>query len=118
MPYPNQFDRITNHCLSWLRLVYSNLKSLAEKGEIHILSFAGRADRYDRNIVKHYHIRCQSCGNFCDLPAEGIAEVNKQIAEASGYTVKSYEILFNGICPDCKKIGQDDQELEGTELWV
>ena len=83
--------------------VYSNLKSLAEEGEVRVLSFAGRSDRYDCNLVKHYHIRCQSCGNFCDLPATGIAEINKQIAEASGYAVKSYEILFNGICPDCQK---------------
>lgn len=83
--------------------VYSNLKSLVEDGAVRVLSFAGRSDRYDCNPVAHYHIRCQSCGAFCDLPAEGIAEVNKEIAETSGYAVTGYEILFNGLCPDCQK---------------
>ena len=83
--------------------VYSNLKSLAENGEVRVLSFAGRSERYDCDLMEHYHIRCQNCGNFCDLPAAGIAEVNKQIAELSGYTVKSYEILFHGVCPNCQQ---------------
>lgn len=83
--------------------VYSNLRSLAEDDVVRVLSFAGRSDRYDCNPAEHYHIRCQSCGAFCDLPVEGLAEVNPQIAEASGYTVINYEILFHGICPDCQK---------------
>ena len=83
--------------------VYSNLKQLVQNGQLRVLSFAGRADRYEMNLTQHYHIRCQQCGEVCDLPATGLHEIHAHIADASGYLVTGHEILFYGLCPTCQE---------------
>lgn len=83
--------------------VYNNLKSMALDGELRVLSFAGRADRYDYNLSPHDHIQCQRCGNFRDLAATAGREIDEAAAKSSGYIVKAHEIQFLGICPACQQ---------------
>lgn len=93
--------------------VYSNLKNLIQSGDVRVLSFIGRADRYEMNQKEHYHIRCQNCGNFCDLPAEGMNAFDSQVTDACGYIIKSHEIMFHGICPECQKSKDPNKEVKG-----
>lgn len=93
-----------------LATVYTNLKHLAEEGYIKLLSFSDTADRYDSIPDEHYHIKCQKCNNIVDLIMECPPFIDDKAAELSGYVIKSHDIIFGGICPECQmlKIERDD----------
>ena len=82
--------------------VYRNLSCLSEDGEILHIKVPG-ADRYDLRTELHYHIICIQCGKVIDIPFDYNAEPNGKVADMTGYTVLRHRILFEGICPDCKK---------------
>ena len=42
--------------------VYRNLQRLCELGEIRRVEVPDGADRYDRILEDHYHVRCDGCG--------------------------------------------------------
>ena len=84
--------------------VYSNLKTMAQDGEVRVLSFAGRTDRYDYNLSPHDHILCQRCGRFCDIETTITRKIDALAAKTSGYIVKGHETQFFGICPVCQQL--------------
>lgn len=82
--------------------VYRNLNQLAENGEIRKLEVPGDADRFDHLCHDHYHARCLRCGRVFDVDMDYIEDLEKRIKDAHGFEFSGHDLMFKGICPDCK----------------
>ncbi len=83
--------------------VYRNLNRLSQLGRIHKMEIPGGADRFDHECYKHYHIRCEKCGRVFDVDMEYIADLEKKIRDTHGFEFTGHDIVFTGICPNCKE---------------
>lgn len=84
--------------------VYRNLNKLAEMGQIRKVSVPDSADRFDYLCHDHYHIRCIKCGHLFDVDMDYITDLEKRIKDTHGFDFSGHNIIFDGICPECKKI--------------
>ena len=82
--------------------VYRNLNLLSEMGEIHRLETPGSADRFDHITGNHCHVKCTVCGRVFDVDMEYVSGLENEIRDRHGFDFTGYDILFHGICPDCK----------------
>lgn len=82
--------------------VYRNLNQLAAQGMIQRVPIPNSADRFDFRQDQHYHIRCVGCNAVCDVKMEYLSDLVDRIEDASGMEVERYDILFEGVCADCK----------------
>lgn len=81
--------------------VYRNLGMLAESGDIKKLLMPGNVpDRYDCDLHSHCHAVCRKCGRVFDI--EYSKESIPSIRNSNGFTVEDCELLFTGICSECK----------------
>lgn len=85
-----------------LRTVYRNLNLLAERGEIRKVCIPSGADRFDFTLSPHHHIRCRACGRVSDVAMPAAEHLERRIRDSAGYSVEGYDIVFTGLCPDCK----------------
>ncbi len=83
--------------------VYRNLRLLSEMGEIRKMEIPGGADRFDHQCHDHCHVRCEKCGRVFDVDMEYVAGLEENIKDAHGFEFTGYDILFRGICPECKQ---------------
>lgn len=82
-----------------LGTVYRNLEILSRRGEI--TKIEGEEMRFDGNIDRHYHLRCQQCGCIEDVHMEIIQGVD-QLAEAiTGGRIYGHQLEFAGLCKQC-----------------
>ena len=86
--------------------VYRNLNQLAENGGIRKLEVPGDADRFDHLCHDHYHARCLRCGRVFDVDMDYIEDLEKRIKDAHGFEFSGHDLMFKGICPDCKTKSQ------------
>ncbi len=82
--------------------VYRNLNLLVEIGEIRHVKLPG-VDRFDWRQERHYHLLCTDCGKVCDVPMPYRPELDRDIAEKTGYQVELHRTVFEGLCPDCRR---------------
>jgi Fe2+ or Zn2+ uptake regulation protein len=88
-----------------LKTVYQTLNELAEMGEIASLDLGTGTVRFDPNVDRaHHHLVCRACGKVRDL---NVAFAGLSVApdEAQGYEVKSAEVVFRGLCEECRPPG-------------
>ena len=82
--------------------VYRNLNILYEQGLIKRIDFGKTFDRFDANIIDHYHFICEKCGAIIDLKIPIDNSLNDKVTENTGYSTKSHKIQFYGICDKCR----------------
>lgn len=82
--------------------VYRNLNILSDMGKITHVEVPG-GDRFDRTTYPHYHIHCIRCGKVEDVDIKYNYQSDKKMATKSGYAIKGHNIVFEGLCPKCKK---------------
>jgi Fe2+ or Zn2+ uptake regulation protein len=85
-----------------LKTVYQTLNDLAELGAISMLDVGTGSARFDPNVeTPHHHLVCRSCGKVRDLAAEfpGLS-VSRRAAQ--GFAVDSAEVVFRGLCDECR----------------
>ena len=85
--------------------VYRNLNLLSEMGEIRKMEIPGGPDRFDHRCHDHCHVRCEKCGRVFDVDMEFVSGLERGIRDDRGFAFTGYDILFRGICPDCRKGG-------------
>lgn len=85
--------------------VYRNLNFLVESGNIQKIVVPDGADHYDSVLEMHYHFHCDSCGRMFDVPRSVSVEVGKasREMESEGFSVTGHNLIFTGICPDCRR---------------
>ncbi len=84
--------------------VYRNLQRLCEIGDIRKREIPGGADHFDHLCSNHYHARCIKCGRVFDVDMEYIADIEKSIKDTHGFVFNGHDIVFKGICSECKGI--------------
>lgn len=82
--------------------VYRNLNLLAQMGEIRRLEIPGSVDRYDHLCHNHCHVKCAGCGRVFDVDMDFVTGLESSIRDAHGFDFTGYDIVFHGICPECK----------------
>ena len=88
-----------------LKTVYQTLYELAELGEIIALDLGTGMVRFDPNVESaHQHLVCRSCGKVRDVEVDSSALVLGP-GEDQGYEVGSTEVVFRGLCEDCRASG-------------
>ena len=58
---------------------------------------------YDHNIHEHYHFICTECKRVFDIPADVARDIVKNTEEKTGFVIQSHDVIFHGLCNDCKK---------------
>ncbi|WP_407832062.1 Fur family transcriptional regulator [Treponema porcinum] len=87
--------------------VYRNLNKLTQAGKIKKVSVSEGADRFDHMKIEHYHIRCENCGKLSDVDMDWINGLDWNIKDKKGFMLTGYDIIFIGLCPDCRTDNQD-----------
>lgn len=83
--------------------VYRNLQRLSKSGEIKKIEVPDSADRFDHNCHNHYHARCEKCGKVFDVDMKYMDDIEKHIGKKCGFEFTGHDIMFKGICAECKK---------------
>jgi Fe2+ or Zn2+ uptake regulation protein len=89
-----------------LKTVYQTLHDLAELGEIASLDVGTGMTRFDPNVDHpHHHLVCRQCGRVRDLVAD-FPDLRIPKGADLGFDVGSAEIVFRGLCPECRPSGR------------
>lgn len=85
--------------------VYKTLALLKEMNQV--LEIDLRDDsHYDGNRLQpHSHLICMRCSQIVDGDLELDLTSIKKLEEISGYQIVRPQIVFYGICPDCRNKG-------------
>ena len=83
--------------------VYRNLNILAEEGKILRIEIPGAADHYDHVVEKHFHVKCVRCGRVFDVETDAVPDLIGSIRDTRGFEFLHYDVVFKGICPECRK---------------
>lgn len=80
--------------------VYRNLKLMEQDREIARLEMPSGPDRYDKTSNPHGHLYCDGCGDLKDVPVVGLV---RELENAIGTEVRSYQLTVHYLCPKCRK---------------
>lgn len=83
-----------------LGTVYRNLNQLVDNGYIRKLTHIDGIVHFDKNDA-HEHMKCIKCNTIIDLDLA--FHLDSYVEEKSGNEILSHELLFIGICKQCRK---------------
>jgi Fe2+ or Zn2+ uptake regulation protein len=83
--------------------VYRNLQVLRDDGAISELNLFGTLGRYEERQPGHYPFRCEQCGRVFDVDEPIDVEIDRRVAERTGFVVSSHQTEFRGLCRDCQQ---------------
>jgi Fur family ferric uptake transcriptional regulator len=89
--------------------VYRTLPLLTESGLVREMDFGKDYKFYDPNYASHpnhNHIICQDCEKIVEFESEKIAELEDEISQQLGFSVKSQRLQITGRCEEMKKLGE------------
>jgi Fe2+ or Zn2+ uptake regulation protein len=96
---------------------YQTLYDLAELGEIATLDVGTGMTRFDPNVDHpHHHLVCRGCGSVRDLVAAFPALRIPKGADL-GFEVGSPEIVFRGLCPECRAPSRSRRAPARVKPW-
>lgn len=82
-----------------LRTVYQTLNDLTAMGELHAISLAPGAVRFDPNTDAHHHAQCDRCGALHDVYVEDLPPLRTRGLD--GFHTEGTTIVFRGLCDAC-----------------
>jgi len=83
--------------------LYRNLNMLSEKGIIRRIDGLSLGAHFDYNTSEHYHFICEKCHKVYDVPKETAPNIKNNACKITRFDIKSYDIVFHGICCECKR---------------
>lgn len=83
--------------------VYNSLRYLKNEGLIGEVRFGQDATLYDRNLARHDHAICNSCGKLVDLEMPLPEGLREEAAKRSKFQIESIELTLRGLCPGCRE---------------
>lgn len=83
--------------------LYRNLNKLANAGMIKKIDGLEPSAHFDHNTFEHYHFICVNCKRVFDIPSEVAPNLVKNTQSATGFDIMNHDIVFHGICSECKK---------------
>ncbi len=88
-----------------LGTVYRNISVFREMNLIKSVGVVNGQERFDTDMSQHSHFVCTKCFKIVDVPElKNFADKNiyEYINHQCNVTVQSHNMLFYGICGDCK----------------
>lgn len=86
-----------------LATVYNTLNELVNMGEVLEISTGDGPKRYDPNTTTaHQHLHCVRCGILRDVHPDGANRLALPSREQHGFELLDVDIVFRGVCPDCR----------------
>lgn len=95
-----------------LNTVYSILKKLHSIGEVQKIVSPNQKTNYCPTSKVHHHVACNKCKKIEDVEGDFLDMDFVNNMFKANYKMKSYSILFNGLCNICAK----DNEHAGMLL--
>lgn len=86
-----------------LGTVYRVLKDLADKGEIIEIPLANAPSRFDKTVMLHAHLVCETCGRVLDVMLKDNL-LNNESIKSQGFKVNRAELIYRGLCSDCNVV--------------
>ncbi len=83
--------------------LYRNLNQLADAGLIKKIDGLEPSAHFDHNTFEHYHFICEKCKKVYDIPSSVAPDLVKNTTEVTGFDITSHDIVFHGICSECKR---------------
>ena len=88
-----------------LGTVYRNIKKFCESGKVRSVGVIRGQEHFDGDTSKHSHFVCSGCGKVLDIFEPVVAEDTlANIEKKHEFRIMSEDILFSGVCPNCKEI--------------
>lgn len=84
--------------------VYDTLTLLTERDVLRRIQLAGSAARYEERLDDdhHHHVVCRRCDRLVDVECAAGEVPCLAPEETAGFVVDEVEVLFRGLCPDCR----------------
>lgn len=86
-----------------LDTVYRTLSKFAEIGVVHLVEGYGEAKRYDPDINKHHHFRCQKCNKIVDFHNVNYDNLRIPKTLQKNFSVTNVKVILEGTCSECTK---------------
>lgn len=88
-----------------LQSVYNALGDFVEAGLARRIEPAGRSGMYELRVDdNHHHVVCSVCGRVDDVDCVVGEAPCLHIPDPGGYEIRSAEVTFWGVCPDCRSV--------------
>ncbi|GAB4252582.1 MAG: Fur family transcriptional regulator [Acidobacteriota bacterium] len=91
--------------------IYNVLRDLAQQGLIRVADAGPGPALYEYSGTPHDHFVCYVCGEVIDIPSSEHERSFLQAKAPPGFQVTEMQIVFRGICPDCRGKQVDSGEL-------
>lgn len=89
-----------------MQAVYDVLAACADAGLVRRIELAGHSARFERRTGdNHHHVTCRSCGRIEDVDCVAGTQPCLSPSQSHGFQVDEAEVVFWGICPDCRAAG-------------
>jgi Fur family ferric uptake transcriptional regulator len=88
--------------------VYRTLPLLTESGLVHEMDFGKDQKVYDPNYAArphHSHIICKDCDKIVEFEDAQIAQLEDEISQRLGFSLKSQRLEITAECDELKKRG-------------
>lgn len=85
-----------------LGTVYRVLKDMARRGEIREVVCKDAPSRFDKTTANHAHFTCVKCGKLKDVFFD-LDKFDKSVVNFDKDVVLESQLIFRGICADCKE---------------
>jgi Fe2+ or Zn2+ uptake regulation protein len=87
-----------------LSTVYRTVALFEELGLLKRVHDAAGEHRYVAGRPGHFHpLVCRSCGTVVEFEACSMAQIEKQLARDTGFTIEGHELEVHGTCPKCQE---------------
>lgn len=87
-----------------LATIYRSVGLLEKMGLVQRCDFGDGVARYE--LVgqghHHHHLICRQCAEIVEVPECLAADLERQIAERSGFKALTHKLEFFGLCPRCQ----------------
>jgi Fur family transcriptional regulator, ferric uptake regulator len=88
--------------------VYRTLPLLTESGLVRELDFGTDHVIYDPNYAehpRHNHIVCLDCGKIVEFESDKLGELEQEIRDRFGFSVKSHRLRIMATCEEFRRLG-------------
>lgn len=83
--------------------VYRTMEMLSELGLICSIDGPGKSRSYTLAPEgHHHHLVCSGCGAVADFTDCNLRELEKRLAEETGFKIEGHRLQFSGICQNCR----------------
>ncbi len=96
--------------------VYDVLAAFTTAGLVRRIEPAGSPALFEtRTGDNHHHLVCRACGRTTDVDCAVGESVCLLPADSAGYLVDEAEVVFWGLCPDCRRDRDTDTRPPAEE---